>query len=36
LAHLYPDWDNIDLAAEAQRLWDGETIEARDGLRIDV
>jgi ribonuclease BN (tRNA processing enzyme) len=36
LAHLYPDWDNVDLAAEAARLWDGETIEARDGLRIEI
>ena len=36
LAHLYPEWDGVDIAAEAARLWDGETIEARDGLRIDV
>jgi ribonuclease BN (tRNA processing enzyme) len=36
LAHLYPDWDNVDLAAEAKGLWDGETIEARDGLRIEI
>ena len=36
LAHLYPEWDGVDLAAEAARLWDGETIEARDGLRLDV
>lgn len=36
LSHLYPEWDGIDLAAEAKRLWDGETIEARDGLRLNV
>jgi ribonuclease BN (tRNA processing enzyme) len=36
LAHLYPEWDGVDIAAEAARLWDGETIEARDGLRIEV
>jgi ribonuclease BN (tRNA processing enzyme) len=36
LAHLYPEWDGVDIAAEARRLWDGETIEARDGLRIEV
>ena len=36
LAHLYPEWDGVDLAAEAARLWDGEIIEARDGLRLDV
>jgi ribonuclease BN (tRNA processing enzyme) len=36
LSHLYPEWDGIDLAAEARKLWDGETIEARDGLRLDV
>lgn len=36
LAHLYPEWDGVDLAAEAKQLWGGETIEARDGLRLDV
>jgi len=36
LAHLYPEWDNVDLAAEAKKLWGGETIEARDGLRLDI
>lgn len=36
LSHLYPEWDGVDLAAEARRLWDGETIEARDGLRMEV
>jgi ribonuclease BN (tRNA processing enzyme) len=36
LAHLYPEWDGLDLEAEAKRLWDGETIEARDGLRLEI
>lgn len=36
LTHLYPEWDGIDLEAEAKKLWDGETIEARDGLRITI
>jgi ribonuclease BN (tRNA processing enzyme) len=36
LTHLYPEWDGIDLAAEARKLWGGETVEARDGLRVEV
>ena len=36
LSHLYPEWDGVDLAAEARKLWDGDTIEARDGLRLDI
>jgi ribonuclease BN (tRNA processing enzyme) len=36
LTHLYPEWDGLDVAAEAGRLWDGETLEARDGLRLNV
>jgi len=36
LTHLYPEWDGVDIEAEARRLWDGETIEARDGLRIEI
>jgi len=36
LTHLYPEWDGADLAAEAQPLWPGETIEAKDGLRIET
>jgi len=35
LSHLYSEWDGIDLAAEARKLWPGETIEAFDGLRIE-
>ena len=35
LSHLYSEWDGIDLAAEAQKLWSGETIEAFDGLRLE-
>jgi ribonuclease BN (tRNA processing enzyme) len=36
LAHLYPEWDGVDLEAEAGKSWDGETIEARDGLRLEI
>ena len=36
LTHLYPEWDGANLAAEAKKLWPGETIEARDGLRVEV
>jgi ribonuclease BN (tRNA processing enzyme) len=35
LTHLYAQWDNIDLAAEARALWSGQTIEAKDGLRVE-
>lgn len=35
LTHLYPEWDGVCIETEARRLWDGETIEARDGLRIE-
>ena len=36
LTHLYPEWDGVDLVAEARRLWPGEVIEARDGLRLEL
>ena len=36
LTHLYPEWDTIDLEAEARKLWPGETIAASDGLRIEI
>jgi len=36
LTHLYPEWDDVDLVAEARSLWSGETIEARDGLRLEI
>ena len=36
LSHLYPEWDGVDISAEAKRLWDGETVEARDGLRLNI
>ena len=29
LAHLYPEWDGVDIAAEAKKFWPGETIAAR-------
>ena len=36
LTHLYPEWDDINLKAEARKLWPGQTIQARDGLRLEV
>jgi ribonuclease BN (tRNA processing enzyme) len=36
LTHLYPEWDAYDLAAEARTLWEGETIAAVDGLRLEI
>lgn len=36
LTHLYPAWDGVDIAAEAKKLWPGETIGATDGLRLQV
>jgi ribonuclease BN (tRNA processing enzyme) len=36
LTHLYPQWDGVDLAAEAKKLWAGETIAAYDGLRLEL
>ena len=36
LTHLYPEWDDVDLVAEARLLWSGETIEAKDGLRLEI
>ena len=36
LTHLYPEWDGIDVVSEAKTLWSGETIEATDGLRLEI
>jgi ribonuclease BN (tRNA processing enzyme) len=36
LTHLYPEWDGVDVVAEARELWAGETIEAADGLRLEI
>lgn len=36
LSHLYPEWDGHDLAAEARKFWDGETVEACDGLGLEI
>ncbi|MDQ1707786.1 MAG: hypothetical protein QOJ88_997 [Pyrinomonadaceae bacterium] len=35
LTHLYFEWDGVDLAGEARKLWPGETIAAIDGLRLE-
>ena len=36
LTHLYPEWDGIDIEAEAEKLWPGEIFAAFDGLRIEI
>jgi len=36
LTHFYPEWDGIDLVQEAQQMWTGITIEATDGLRLEI
>jgi ribonuclease BN (tRNA processing enzyme) len=36
LAHLYPEWDGVDIEGEAKKLWPGKTIAAVDGLRLRV
>jgi len=36
LAHLYPEWDGLDLESKAKELWAGTTIEACDGLRWEI
>ncbi len=36
LTHLYPEWDDVDVSAEAVKLWDGRTIGATDGLRLEI
>ena len=36
LTHLYPEWDGIDLAAEAKTLWSGDSIAANDGLVLEI
>jgi ribonuclease BN (tRNA processing enzyme) len=36
LAHLYPEWDGVDIPAEAAKHWSGETVAATDGLRMKI
>ena len=36
LTHLYAEWDDVDLVTEAKKLWQGETLEAYDGLRLEL
>jgi len=40
LAHLYPEWDGVDLGSEAKALWQSkvrsEIIEAVDGLKLEI
>jgi len=36
LTHLYPEWDDVDLESKAGELWPGQTMAARDGLRLEI
>jgi ribonuclease BN (tRNA processing enzyme) len=36
LTHLYPEWDEFDVVAESNRHWQGEVIEAKDGLVVTI
>ena len=36
LTHLYPEWDEVDIEEEARKLWPGEVVAAKDGLRLDL
>lgn len=36
LAHLYTEWDGVDLEREAQALWPGRTVAAYDGLQVTI
>lgn len=36
LTHLYPEWDGIDVVAEAQPFWSGHIAEATDGMVITI
>ena len=36
LTHLYEEWDHVDLVSEAKKLWQGETLEAQDGLLLQL
>ena len=36
LTHLYPEWDDVDIEAEAGKFWPGEVVAAFDGLRLEI
>jgi ribonuclease BN (tRNA processing enzyme) len=36
LTHLYPEWDEFDVVTESSKLWQGEVIEAKDGLIVMI
>jgi len=36
LTHLYPEWEGVHLEGKAKELWSGTTIEACDGLRLEI
>ena len=36
LTHFYPDCEDVDLAAQCRRTYDGPVILARDLMHLDV
>ena len=36
LTHLYPEWDNVDIAAEAKKLWPVEFIKQTTAYDIEI
>ena len=36
LTHLYPEWDRVDIEAEAKKLWPGDLVAAFDGLTLEI
>jgi len=36
LTHLYPEWDAFDVVVESSKLWQGDVIEANDGLVVMI
>jgi ribonuclease BN (tRNA processing enzyme) len=36
LTHLYPEWDDTNVVADASELWSGDIVEATDGLRLVI
>jgi ribonuclease BN (tRNA processing enzyme) len=36
LTHLYPEWDEFDVVNEAKELWQGDVLEAIDGLVVKI
>jgi ribonuclease BN (tRNA processing enzyme) len=36
LTHFYPEWDELDVVNEAKGLWQGDVVEAIDGLVVKI